>query len=482
MGLKRLLLKPLSGYPGDYKKMRRGTQGYDSTPPFKVPDNPRDRRSRIPPNGFREYWYPALPAKDVKKNKPTMLRMLGSDVVFFKDKQGEVQALLDWCPHRAVYLSMGRCYFEGFLTCSYHGATFDGDGNCVAFLTEGPDSMMVGAPGMKARKYPTVTLKGMVFVWMGDGEPVAPQEDIPPEMFEEHNICRPSLTMFDCNWVLVLENTMDAHNAFMVHRNALRMLGSRVGGRPRTPLGYRVNLVNNKNVHYRPGSGKASTEQYYYDEDGNIPYQMYYPGVDGVWPLHRWRLAWTWFFDWKARRRGQDPQYRRASPADTPDVNEWNGTRLPGMSRTGGNNRYFRSTRWPVPVEDNLTRMVYLNVERYEKRPSLLRRVMSATTWPYRNWELNFNFRNQDYDAEKYTQYNMPEYLSSTDSVVVAMRRLFVEHNRDVIRQREREEALPEVMEETEAERMVREGDVKVASATAAFDADRLEAELLRRV
>ncbi len=200
MGLKRLLLKPLSGYPGGYKSMRRGTQGFDSTPPFKVPDNPWDRRSRIPSTGFREYWYPALPAKDVKTDRPEVLRMLGTDVVFFNDKHGEVQALLDWCPHRAVYLSMGRCYFEGFLTCPYHGATFDGDGNCVAFLTEGPDSMMVGAEGMKARKFPTVTLKGMVFVWMGEGEPVAPKEDIPPEMFEEHNICRPSFGMFDCNW------------------------------------------------------------------------------------------------------------------------------------------------------------------------------------------------------------------------------------------------------------------------------------------
>jgi hypothetical protein len=152
------------------------------------------------------------------------------------------------------------------------------------------------------------------------------------------------------------------------------------------------------------------------------------------------------------------------------------------MSRTGGNNEFFRSTRWAVPVEANLTRMVYLNVERYASRPGMIRRLWSGVTWPYRNWELNFNFRNQDYDAEKYTQYQMPEYLSSTDSVVVAMRRLFVEHNRDVIRQREREEALPEVMDETEAERMVREGDVKVASATAAFDADRLEEELLRRV
>ena len=76
----------------------------------------------------------------------------------------------------------------------------------------------------------------------------------------------------------------------------------------------------------------------------------------------------------------------------------------------------------------------------------------------------------------------MPEYLSSTDSVVVAMRRLFVDHNRDVIRRREREEARPEVLDESEAERMVREGDIKVAQASATFDADRLETELLRRV
>ena len=482
MGLGKLLAKPLSGYPGGYKHMRRGTQGVDQTPPFKLPDNPLDRRSRIPPTGYREYWYPALPAKDVKKNKPEVLRMLGTDVVFFRDKAGEVQGLLDWCPHRSVYLSMGRCYFEGFVTCPYHGATFDGDGNCVAFLTEGPESKMVGAPGMKARKFPTVTIKGMVFVWMGDGEPVDPQEDIPPEMFEPHNIFRPAYTMFDCNWVLVLENTMDAHNAFMVHRNALRILKSRLGGRPRTPLGYRVNIVNNKNVHYRPGQGKSSVEKYYEDEDGKVPYQMYYPGVGGVWPLHRWRLMWTWFYDWKARRRGQSPGRLQPQQAEAPDVNEWNGTRLPGMSRTGGNARFFRSTRWAVPVEDNLTRMVYLNVERYAHRPSPVRRLWSTVTWPYRNWELNFNFRNQDYDAEKYVQYSFPEYLSSTDSVVVAMRRLFVEHARDVQRRREREEELPEQLEETEAELMVREGDARVAAANETFDLERLEDELLRRV
>lgn len=483
MGLLKLLAKPLSGYPGGYKKMRRGSQPVDAAPPFRRPDAYDDRRSRIPPTGYREYWYPALPAKDIKRDQPETLRMLGSDLVFFRDRNGEVQALLDWCPHRAVYLSMGRCYFPGFVTCPYHGATFDGEGNCVAFLTEGPDSKMVGVPGMQARKFPTVTIKGLVFVWMGDGEPVSPEEDIPPELFEEHNIHRPVFTMFDCNWVLVLENTMDAHNAFMVHRNSLRILKSRLGGRPRTPLGYRVNLVNNKTVHYRPGRGKSGVEQYYYDDQGNIPYQMYYPGVDGVWPLTRWRLLWTWIFDRKARKQGQAPgRLQPQQAADAPDVNEWNGTRLPGMSRTGGNNAFFRSTRWAVPVEANLTRMVYLNVERYRRRPNPLRRLWSSVTWPYRNWELNFNFRNQDYDAEKYVQYDLPEYLSSTDSVVVAMRRLFVEHARDVQRRREREEELPESPAETAADLMVRAGDAKVAQTSAAFDAARLQDELLRRV
>ena len=149
--------------------MRRGTQPVDGPPPFEVPADPLDRRNRIPPTGFREYWYPALPAKDVRKDRPEVLRMLGTDLVFFRDGKGEVQALLDRCPHRSVYLSMGRCYFEGFVTCPYHGATFDGDGNCVAFLTEGPDSKMTGAPGMRVRKYPTVNIKGMVYRLDGRG-------------------------------------------------------------------------------------------------------------------------------------------------------------------------------------------------------------------------------------------------------------------------------------------------------------------------
>src|SRR5947209_8119261 len=172
MSIKRLW----AGYPGGYASTRQGTHPVGKALAFRQPADPNDIRSKIPPLGHREYWYPALPDRDVGK-KPQVLRMLGDDIVFFRGKDGQVKALLDVCPHRGAFLSLGDCFYDGFITCPYHGATFDGDGNCVAMLTEGPDSKAVGQ--MKAWAFPTVTAKGIVFVWMGRGDPVDPREDIP---------------------------------------------------------------------------------------------------------------------------------------------------------------------------------------------------------------------------------------------------------------------------------------------------------------
>ena len=71
-----------------------------------------DPRSSIPPLGLREYWYPALPAKKVRK-KPLYWNMLGEDLVLFRDKQGEVAVLSDICPHRGASLSGGTCFYRG---------------------------------------------------------------------------------------------------------------------------------------------------------------------------------------------------------------------------------------------------------------------------------------------------------------------------------------------------------------------------------
>ena len=420
------LRKLRGGYPGGWKKFAKGWQGKrpEEIRPFIAPTNPDDRRSRIPPLGLREYWYPALPAKGVSDRKPLGLKISDLNLVFFRDKSGHVQALHDVCPHRGAALSWGECVWKGFLSCAYHGATFDGEGECVEFITEGPESKMPGR--LHARKFPTVSLKGVVFVWMGEGEPVAPQEDIPPEFFDEECLVQVAWDYWPMNWLVALENTFDAHNCFWVHRNALMMMRSKQGGRPRTPVGYRTKQVDNKVVRALYGSDD------YYRKDGKIPYQMYYPRANAHWPLHHWRLLWTWISE---RGYGQSlarPRNGNGSQPAVSNPDEWGGIgfgqRLPSMRRAALGKQL--GTRWCVPVEIDLTRLLYISAS----WPKGFTRFRRKLTWPYQNWLAHFNFQSQDKDAVATVQYQYPEFLSSTDSYVVAFRKLITDHARGLNR------------------------------------------------
>src|SRR5436309_15549138 len=152
-----------------------GREGSASASQPKLPSvSPSDIRQLIPALGLREYWYPALEARKVK-NKPVGVKICGEDLVFFRGEQGEVQCLWNVCPHRGGSLMHGDCHFAGTITCPYHGWTFDGAGELLAVIPEGPDSKMPGR--VRARAYPTQTHKGMVFVWMGEGEPAPIEED-----------------------------------------------------------------------------------------------------------------------------------------------------------------------------------------------------------------------------------------------------------------------------------------------------------------
>jgi len=438
MGIISTLNQIRGGYPGGWKKYARGRNG-NGPVPFVRPTDPDDRRSQIPPLGLREYWYPALPSKEVGWKKPVALKMLGTDLIFFRDKQGKVQALWDYCPHRGAMLSNGDCFWKGYVSCPYHGATFDGNGECVEFITEGPDSQMVGR--LKARKYPTRTLKGTVFIWMGDGEPAPIEEDVPPELFDrrEDMVTLTTYQYWDCNWMIALENTNDAHNCWYVHRNALRHLFSghtRLGGgRPRTPLGYPSKVINDRVVTTVNRGNVAS----YYEKDGEIPYQLYYPRVGGYWPLHRRRLLWAGIFEWL------DKHVYQKGPFIPDNVEEWKGgMHLPGMQRLP-----HLYTRVCVPVEENLTRVIYFRSRRI--KTSWGRMYERFTFKAIIEWLNHYNFSGQDYDAMGSTRWQYPEYLSATDSFVVAERRLVAQRARG-------RKPTVEVPDATTAEQQVAEG------------------------
>lgn len=387
----------------------RGVEQRDGAAPAQKTGAAQDPRAAVPLLGLREYWYPALPVEKVR-SRPLFWVMLGDELVFFRDKQGEVVALSDVCPHRGASLSEGDCFYRGYLSCSYHGATFDGRGECAAFLTEGPDSKMVG--NLRVRTYRTKTLRGWVFVWMGDGQPAPIEEDVPPEFFESGNVVLSTYTYWRINWALGIENHSDSHNAFYVHRNSIKQLLGLTMGRNRTPTGPQSKIVNGR------GLVTVHSNQNYYAKDGKVPYQMYYPGVAGVWPLHRWRLLWQWFF----RLLGHEPEYFQK-------YEEWGrGHHLPCAVRTGGG-----STRFAVPVKADLSRVVYFY---FPKATNALSRLLARLSFALVGNPLEYNFSSQDGRATASCRYWTAEHLSPTDSPIMALRKLIVEHSRDAQRKR----------------------------------------------
>jgi phenylpropionate dioxygenase-like ring-hydroxylating dioxygenase large terminal subunit len=367
-----------------------------------------DLRELIPPLGFPEYWYPLVGLTKISSRKPRRVSLLGKDLCVFMGRTGPV-AVEDLCPHRGTALSGGRCHFQGTVSCPYHGWTFDERGDCVAVLSDAPNARR--HPQARVRVYPTVILKKIVFVWMGDGQPTDPHADLPPELFDETCLVLHDATLWNANWRPSLENLKDNHAPYL-HRNSLSMLMRPIGKKS-----YRRSTSV-----YLDGAVTLST--YNDGERGGAPYREYYPGVKGYWPKHRYRLLWTWAFRrrpliWLQVERGRGGiTGRRSIHFEAP---EWNGgVRMPGMYRINRGLSFY--TRWCVPVSERQTRQFYLHctrpASRWEKWLERIRYPLAYRLLYYRN------LGRQDGSNLAHTSYDSKEHLTALDRETIAWRRL----------------------------------------------------------
>ncbi len=129
---------------------------------------------------FINNWYAACSAAELGE-RPLRVRMLGADVVLFRDVAGEIRCLSDACVHRGASLAAGQCK-NGGITCPQHGWEFDGSGRCT-LIPAGTDTPT--APPKRARvpAYPAREKYGLVFVFLGD----LPEHERPalPEVMPE---------------------------------------------------------------------------------------------------------------------------------------------------------------------------------------------------------------------------------------------------------------------------------------------------------
>lgn len=163
---------------------------------------------------LRSYWQPVALAEELDGPRPVKgVRLLGQDLVLFRDEQGRYGLLDRDCPHRGADLAFGRLEHGG-LRCAFHGWLFDAEGRCLETPAEPAGSTL--CTRIRQGAYRVVEKSGILFAHLGAGEPPAfPDFDcfVAPEAYTFA-----FKGLFDCNWLQALEVGIDpAHTSFL-HR------------------------------------------------------------------------------------------------------------------------------------------------------------------------------------------------------------------------------------------------------------------------
>jgi len=164
---------------------------------------------------LRRYWHPIAIARELTDDSPTrFVRVLGEDLVLFRDRSGRVGLIADHCAHRNASLLYGRVEERG-IACAYHGWLYDTEGRCLETPAEPADSKFHLTVRLKA--YPVQQFLSLYWAYLGpQPAPVIPRYDAWVKEGERRVTVRP----LDCNWLQMMENSVDPAHLQILHQGA----------------------------------------------------------------------------------------------------------------------------------------------------------------------------------------------------------------------------------------------------------------------
>ena len=176
------------------------------------PGTPMGRLSRC-------YWIPALLAEELPENNcpPVRVKLLSERLIAFRDTNGRLGLMDEFCAHRGISLWFGRNEDCG-LRCPYHGWKYDVTGQCVDMPSEPEQSNF--AQKVKLKSYPLVERGGVLWTYMGppDTQPPLPEWEF---AIVPSGHAFMSKRLQECNWLQALEGGIDSSHVSFLHRGDL---------------------------------------------------------------------------------------------------------------------------------------------------------------------------------------------------------------------------------------------------------------------
>lgn len=164
---------------------------------------------------MRRYWLPMLLSSDLEPDgDPTRVRLLGEDLVAFRDSDGRIGLIDEYCPHRLASMSLARNE-EGALECLYHGWRIDCTGRILDMPVEPEDSTFKDR--IRAVAYATCEAGGIVWAYMGpaDSTPPPPQFSFTEAGLQRTVVMRARIAI---NWAQGVEGVVDSAHSNLLHQ------------------------------------------------------------------------------------------------------------------------------------------------------------------------------------------------------------------------------------------------------------------------
>lgn len=163
---------------------------------------------------LRRYWHPVAVAGELTEEKPIKaVKILGEELVVYRDTKGRYGLLGEHCPHRLASLAFGRVDEQG-IRCPYHGWKFAATGKCLEQPAEPPESTFKDR--IQHTAYPVEKLGGLLFAYLGPTpQPLLPRWDVLAWEHGKRWIVIDSL--LDCNWLQPMENSVDPSHLYWLH-------------------------------------------------------------------------------------------------------------------------------------------------------------------------------------------------------------------------------------------------------------------------
>ena len=165
---------------------------------------------------LRRYWHPIAASAELLEQPTKAVKLLCENLVLYKDRGGVLGLIQESCPHRRVNLLYGIPEQTG-LRCPYHGWLFDETGRCLETPAESPDSTFKDR--IKVTAYPVQELGVLIFAYLGpEPVPLLPRWDL---FLREQGFRHIGAVVLRCNWLQIMENSLDPVHLEWLHGRAV---------------------------------------------------------------------------------------------------------------------------------------------------------------------------------------------------------------------------------------------------------------------